>query len=213
MGRIVTEWHTGRCEDLLANTGGKVICGGKVNKEKKYCAPTLILNPSEDALIMQEEIFAPITPVKTYKNFDDVITYINNKDKPLAVYYYGPRGSRNSQNLKAMTSSGAYAENESVMQTLSHYQGFGGVGGSGYGRYMGYEGFKNFSNRKGCLSRQTMPVKLFETFLPPFDSTKENIVSKALDYGVFEMTQMQVLKFVLFMTCLFALFIAFYVSK
>lgn len=96
LGRIVTEWHTGRCEDLLAKHGGKVLCGGKVNKQKKYCAPTMILNPSEDSLIMQEEIFAPILAVMTYKNFDEVITYINTKDKPLAVYYYGPRGSKNS---------------------------------------------------------------------------------------------------------------------
>jgi len=96
MGKIVTEWHAGRCETLLSDHGGKVICGGTVNKQKKYCAPTIILNPREDSLIMQEEIFAPITPVITYKNFDECITYINKKDKALAVYYFGPCGSKNS---------------------------------------------------------------------------------------------------------------------
>jgi len=45
---------------------------------------------------MQEEIFAPILPVITYKNFDEVITYINKKDKPLAIYYFGTKNSKNA---------------------------------------------------------------------------------------------------------------------
>lgn len=89
MGRIITEWHTARCQELLSNCGGKIICGGKVDKQNKFCAPTVILQPNEDSAVMQEEIFAPILPVVTYKNFDEVISYVNKKDKPLAIYYFG----------------------------------------------------------------------------------------------------------------------------
>jgi len=78
---------------------------------------------------------------------------------------------------------------------------------------MGYEGFKNFSNRKGVLSRSPMPVKMLDSFLPPYDANKENMVKKALDLGVFEITQWQVVKFMIFMTCLFVLLVAAYMAK
>ena len=51
--------------------------------------PTLILNPTEDMDVMKEEIFGPLMPIKTYKNFDEVIKYINLKPKALALYYFG----------------------------------------------------------------------------------------------------------------------------
>ena len=112
-----------------------------------------------------------------------------------------------------MTSSGAYTENESVMQTLSHYQGFGGVGGSGYGRYMGHEGFKAFSNRKGCLHRSPMNVKLIDNFLSPLTPQKIQIVSSLADFGVFETTQNQVCKGFMAMFFLIALIIGYFNFK
>jgi len=78
---------------------------------------------------------------------------------------------------------------------------------------MGYEGFKNFSNRKGCLSRVALPVKALDTFLPPYDANKASIVSKLLDFGVFELTQNQIVKFMIIMTCIFVLLVAAYMSK
>ena len=96
LGRIITDWHTSRLKDLIDSSGGKIITGGKVNVEKKYCAPTIILNPKDDSTLMQEEIFGPILPVSLFTNIDDVITIINKKDKALAVYYFGPKGSKNS---------------------------------------------------------------------------------------------------------------------
>jgi acyl-CoA reductase-like NAD-dependent aldehyde dehydrogenase len=82
---------------------------------------------------------------------DEVIDFINDNPKPLAVYYYGAQKNADSNRLRDETSSGAYCTNDCIVQAISHYTGFGGVGESGSGRYGGLEGFRSFSNRKGAL--------------------------------------------------------------
>jgi len=55
----------------------------------KHIEPTIILNPTKDSPLMNEEIFGPILPILTYKNLEEVTSYINEKPKPLAIYFYG----------------------------------------------------------------------------------------------------------------------------
>ena len=50
--------------------------------------PYLLLNPSDEMLVMKEEIFGPILPVKTYEDLGEVIDYINSNERPLALYLY-----------------------------------------------------------------------------------------------------------------------------
>jgi len=83
--------------------------------------PTIILNPKDDAPIMQEEIFGPIMPIYTYKNIKEVISFINARPKPLAIYYYGSVSHFDCSELSSKTSSGAFQTNECKMQCLSHY--------------------------------------------------------------------------------------------
>ncbi|MEH6552061.1 MAG: coniferyl aldehyde dehydrogenase, partial [Pseudomonadales bacterium] len=49
----------------------------------------LIINPDDDSLAMQNEIFGPIMCIKSYSNLDDAIAYINRRPRPLALYYFG----------------------------------------------------------------------------------------------------------------------------
>jgi coniferyl-aldehyde dehydrogenase len=73
------------------------------------------LNPSQDAAILQEEIFGPILPIMVYKNLDEVIKYINERPKPLAVYFYGKATHPDSIRVFNQTSSGAYMTNDCLM--------------------------------------------------------------------------------------------------
>jgi hypothetical protein len=91
------------------------------------------------------------------KDMDDVIEYINDNPKPLAVYFFGKQKHSDSYRLRDETSSGAYVTNECVSQAITHYTGFGGVGDSGSGRYGGFEGYKNFCNRKGGMIKAAQP--------------------------------------------------------
>jgi acyl-CoA reductase-like NAD-dependent aldehyde dehydrogenase len=86
---------------------------------------------------MEEEIFGPIFPVFKYSDINKVINYINEKPKPLAVYFYGNKNHADSKRLMHETSSGNYSTNECIIHSILHYPGFGGVGQSGHGRYGG----------------------------------------------------------------------------
>ena len=89
MGRIINENHTNRVAKLLETAGGTTICGGRVFKDKQYVEPTIILKPDLESPLMKEEIFGPIMPVFPYKEINEVIKFINAREKPLAVYYFG----------------------------------------------------------------------------------------------------------------------------
>ena len=112
--RIVNDFHTSRLERLIKTAGGKIICGGKVNKETRYVAPTVILEPDKDSEVMTDEIFGPIMPVYTYSDFSEAINFINSKDKPLTVHYFGGRGSANERRLANETYSGHFNTNDMI---------------------------------------------------------------------------------------------------
>lgn len=89
MGKIINDFHVKRLTNLLDTSGGQIVYGGRVNDKARHIQPTLILNPKEDSPIMNEEIFGPILPIFIYKNLEEVLTLINDRPKPLAIYYYG----------------------------------------------------------------------------------------------------------------------------
>lgn len=73
------------------------------------------MKPDLDSKLMSEEIFGPVMPVFPFKDIGEVIRFINSKDKPLAVYYFGKKKSINAQRLCAETSSGAFCVNEAIL--------------------------------------------------------------------------------------------------
>ncbi|CDW90637.1 aldehyde dehydrogenase [Stylonychia lemnae] len=181
MGKVVTEWHCERLQNLIETSQGEIVCGGKVKKDLKFVEPTIIVNPKSDSAIMEEEIFGPLLPVITYRNIDEVINFINQKDKPLALYYFGKYfRNENRDKLVRETSSGSFVQNDVLIHMLNHEFGFGGVGFSGYGRYGGYEGFKCWSNPKSVMYRPALNFKPLNSFSPPFDLQKQRLLRKLL---------------------------------
>ena len=140
-GKMISEFHTERVGKLIDGAGGTIVCGGKINKALKHIEPTIILQPDLNSELMREEIFGPVMPVFPFKDIREVIKFINARDKPLAVYYFGNPTSVNSADLARETSSGAYVTNEVITHINSHHMGFGGVGKSGSGRHGGFVGF------------------------------------------------------------------------
>ncbi|KAB0285254.1 coniferyl aldehyde dehydrogenase [Vibrio fortis] len=112
--------------------------------------PHLISNLSSDMKILQEEIFGSILPILTYDDIEEVITYINDRPRPLALYIM----SKNDQLINSFvtrTHSGGVAVNDTAMHVAADDAPFGGVGNSGMGHYHGYEGFLTFSKAKTVL--------------------------------------------------------------
>jgi coniferyl-aldehyde dehydrogenase len=135
--------------------------------------PTLIINPSDDAMCMQDEIFGPLLPIKTYKNFEETIAYINQNPRPLAAYYFGQDPSEEKRFLTG-TTSGGVCINDVMFHMLQKDLPFGGIGPSGMGAYHGIEGFKTFSHAK-AIYRQTrrFNVAKLAGLLPPYGDTSE----------------------------------------
>ena len=147
--RIVNDQAIARLKGLMSQ--GDIYCGGEVDEEDRYIAPTIIDNISPESLIMQEEIFGPILPVMTFGDIEDVFGYLEDKEKPLALYYFGKDGD----SIIDKTTSGGVCINDTLMHIANHNLPFGGVGNSGMGKYHGKDSFLTFSNRRGVVKSLT----------------------------------------------------------
>ena len=161
--RIVSDKALERLIGYLDN--GTIYHGGKYDKAERYLSPTILTDVSPDAPVMQEEIFGPIFPVLTFKEIDEVITFVTDREKPLALYYFGTSGDY----VLRHTSSGGACVNDVIMHIVNHKTPFGGVGNSGMGNYHGKDSFMAFSHRRSVVCTPTwvdmpfryMPYKLF----------------------------------------------------
>lgn len=142
MGNIINEFHYKRLCSMFEDHGGEVVLGNPNAHQDLNLQPSVVLNPKNDCKMMTEEIFGPILPVMTYKNFDEAIEFITSRDKPLSAYFFGNVKSANYKRFLNDVSTGAINTNDVFMQVASQYLPFGGVGPSGYGRYHGEAGFK-----------------------------------------------------------------------
>jgi acyl-CoA reductase-like NAD-dependent aldehyde dehydrogenase len=114
---------------------------------------TVVMNPPEDATLMQEEIFGPVLPVLTYQAFSEVAAYVNAKERPLAVYCFSHNRST-IDHLQEQTVSGQFGLNETLIHYAQEDLAFGGVGSSGTGAYHGQAGFDTFSHLKSVLEQR-----------------------------------------------------------
>ena len=129
--------------------------------------PTLILEPSDDMLVMQDEIFGPILPIKKYKDIEETLDYINDHDRPLGLYYFG-KDANEEHKVLTHTTSGGVTVNDVIMHITQEDLPFGGVGSSGMGSYHGYDGFKTFSHAKAIFSQSRTVSKLAALMRPPY---------------------------------------------
>lgn len=162
--RIVSDKALDRLIGYLDN--GTIYYGGKHDKAERYLSPTILTDIKENAPVMQEEIFGPIFPVLTFKQLDEVISFVTDREKPLALYYFGT----NDKHILRHTSSGGTCINDVIMHIVNHKVPFGGVGNSGIGSYHDKDSFLAFSHRRSVIKTPTwvdmpfryMPYKLFK---------------------------------------------------
>ncbi|MCH2096781.1 MAG: coniferyl aldehyde dehydrogenase, partial [Pseudomonadales bacterium] len=139
---IVNERHferlTGYVDDAREK-GAEVVEMNPANEDFRQqphhkVPPTLILDPSEEMKVMQDEIFGPLLPVKSYDAVDDTIGYVNEHDRPLGLYYFGTDAGEERKVLD-QTTSGGVTVNDVIMHISQEDLPFGGVGPSGMGAY------------------------------------------------------------------------------
>ncbi|MFD2822253.1 aldehyde dehydrogenase family protein [Lacinutrix iliipiscaria] len=180
--RVVNNKHFNRLVSYIENakeTGATIEFGGHYNSEDNFIEPTVISNLKEDTLLMQEEIFGPILPIKTYKNIDEVINYINTKEKPLALYIYS-KNKRTINYILNNTRAGGTCINTNALQVSNHYLPFGGSNNSGIGKTHGFFGFQDFSNQRAVLKRHSVgPLNLL---FPPYNNFKQKLIDLTIKW-------------------------------
>lgn len=155
----------------------KIVYGGGKNENTFYIQPTVLNNVTWDDAAMQEEIFGPILPVLTFKDFDDALETVLDHEKPLSAYLF----SDNSEEKEWFTgkiSFGGGCINDTIMHVTNENIPFGGVGNSGMGNYHGEFGFKTFSHQKSVLER----AEWGETNLkyPPYTEHKQKWIKRLM---------------------------------
>jgi aldehyde dehydrogenase (NAD+) len=160
--RIVHDQAFLRLEKYLLQ--GNILVGGQTDRGDRFIAPTVMDKVDPASPLMQDEIFGPILPVMEFDNLDEVIQFINQREKPLAFYYFGKNDK--AKEIFARTTSGGGCINDTLMHITNHHMPFGGVGNSGLGKYHGRESFLAFSNARAVVSTPVwidLPMKY-----PPF---------------------------------------------
>lgn len=157
IAQIVNDQNFARIKTLFDDAvakGAKIAVGGTLEQADRTIHPTMLTDVTPDMQIMQEEIFAPIVPVLTYKDIDDVIKHISGRGKPLALYIYG-NNRNNIDKVLSRTSSGGVTINGLFSHYLENQLPFGGVNQSGMGSYHGVFGFKAFSHERAIYIQES----------------------------------------------------------
>ena len=163
--RLVNDRAFDRVSGYLKN--GRVVYGGTTDATQRYIEPTLLADTPLDSPVMQEEIFGPVLPMIPFDNREEVITFIREREKPLALYYFGK--VKNGKEVIRTTSAGGSCINDTIMHIANENIPFGGVGNSGMGHYHGRLSFDAFSHQRSVVTTTTlldlpfryMPYKMF----------------------------------------------------
>jgi coniferyl-aldehyde dehydrogenase len=182
---MINQRHFDRVRALIADAKAKGADVVEINpanedfsqQEHRKIPPTLILGATDDMTVMQEEIFGPVLPVRTYTAIEETVSEINARPRPLALYYFGD-DSAESEALLSRTHSGGVTINDVIFHFAMEDLPFGGVGPSGIGAYHGQRGFVEFSHEK-AIYRQTAS-ELIAMMRPPYGETFRKQVAARL---------------------------------
>lgn len=151
--KIINEKHFKRLLGLIDNE--EILLGGEANEKTLQIAPTIVDHVTWDSPLMQEEIFGPILPVLEFENLNDVISEVNKRPKPLALYFFTTSREREERVLRDISFGGGCI-NDTIMHLASTHMPFGGVGDSGMGGYHGMASFDTFSHHKSILKKSNL---------------------------------------------------------
>jgi len=156
-----------------------LVPGASFNDLLRKIPPHLVLDASDDMTIMQDEIFGPLLPVKTYRHIDEVIAYVNSKDRPLGLYFFTNDKALERQ-LLYRTISGGVTINNCVLHVAQHDLPFGGIGASGMGQYHAYEGFLEFSKLRPVFTNPKRSA--LRLFYPPYRARHSRVFGLLLKF-------------------------------
>jgi aldehyde dehydrogenase (NAD+) len=181
--RIVNQKHFKRLMSIIDDArekGANLITGGEGEGSQRFISPTIISDVRDDMRLMEEEIFGPVLPVKTFNKLEEVVKYIRKGEKPLALYMYS-RSKKNQKYILQNTRAGGTCFNDNVVHFNQNNLPFGGSNNSGIGKSHGFYGFEAFSNPRAVL-RQPTRFSMMKFLFPPYNAVKEKLVDITIKY-------------------------------
>lgn len=177
--RIINPRQLQRLEHVLADArerGAQVLDLYPDEPRQGRCLPPhLLLEVNDDMQVMHEEIFGPLLPLVPYDSLDQALAYINQRPRPLALYYFGYDRAEQARVLRD-THSGGVCLNDTLLHVAQDDLPFGGIGPSGMGHYHGHEGFLTFSKAKAVLAKQR--INAARLIYPPYGKALQRLVYK-----------------------------------
>ena len=163
--RLVNDRAFARVKEYIKD--GKVVYGGATDASERFIEPTLLADVPLSTPVMNEEIFGPVLPMIPFEERKEAISFIREREKPLALYYFG--NAKNGKEIIRLTSSGGSCINDAIMHIANENMPFGGVGNSGMGHYHGKLSFEAFSHKRAVVTTPTwldlpfryMPYRMF----------------------------------------------------
>jgi coniferyl-aldehyde dehydrogenase len=169
---IISDRHYARLENLVTDAaakGARIVqpasAGDSAWKSRRKFPPTILVGATAEMAVMQEEIFGPVLPIIGTMDAAEPIAFINARDRPLALYWFGGDTAARDDVL-ARTVSGGVTINDCLLHFTQVNQPMGGVGASGSGAYHGEWGFRALSKLKPVFYRS--PLNRFADLYPPY---------------------------------------------
>jgi coniferyl-aldehyde dehydrogenase len=172
---VINDRHHARLNDWIDDArakGAEVIAVNPANEDfaasnSRKLPLHIILGATDEMIVMQEEIFGPLLPVRSYKHIDDAIAEVNRRDRPLALYYFGSDGDERRHVLDR-TISGGVTLDDVIFHVSQEELPFGGIGASGTGAYHGEAGFRTFSHARSIYRQARLDVAKLAGMKPPY---------------------------------------------
>jgi coniferyl-aldehyde dehydrogenase len=182
---IVNERHFNRLQACLQDArdkGAQIIDLSPPDSDQSSrvahkIPPCLILDVGDDMSVMQDEIFGPLLPIRSYRQISEAIDFVNSRPRPLGLYYFGTDKTERDLVL-THTTSGGVTVNDVFFHVSQEDLPFGGVGASGMGAYHGRDGFREFSHKKAIYTQTG--ADLTGLFRPPYGDKLRNFVASRL---------------------------------
>lgn len=184
---IINARHRDRLAGLIADARDRGAAVQEVNPAHEDFASansaklplTILRNVTDDMRVMQEEIFGPVLPVKTYRGIDEAIAHVNAHDRPLGLYYFGEDAAEREAVL-GRTLSGGVTVNDVIFHISMDELPFGGIGASGMGAYHGPEGFRTFSHARAVYRQPRWNIARLAGLEPPYGAAARRMLALQL---------------------------------
>jgi aldehyde dehydrogenase (NAD+)/coniferyl-aldehyde dehydrogenase len=156
-----------------AKSGGATIVplsSSDTDARTRRMTPCAVLDPPDSLRLMQDEIFGPILPIRSYDSINQAVDFINAHPRPLALYLFSG-SDRTIEDVLERTVAGGVCVNDTLVHIVAEELPFGGIGFSGIGHYHGKAGFDTFSHLKPVFRRHGIGIGVM--LRPPYGKIHE----------------------------------------